>query len=81
MSEDAEKHFPDLIEGSPNSKPFDVKYFSASRAASDSGSVSDINEIFCTLPRKKELVHSSRYRSNDSQTPLLAESRYGEYEG
>ncbi|CAG9858592.1 unnamed protein product [Phyllotreta striolata] len=77
VAEDAEKRFPDLIEGSPNGRPFELKYYSASRAASDSGSATDINEIFCTLPRKKEIVHSSRYTSTESQMPLLlAESRY-----
>ncbi|XP_057650909.1 uncharacterized protein LOC130890698 isoform X1 [Diorhabda carinulata] len=77
VTEGAEKHFPDLIESSPKSKSFEMKQYSASRAASDSGSASDINEIFCTLPRKKELLQSTRYRSNDSQAPLLTDSRYG----
>ncbi|XP_066145533.1 uncharacterized protein kek3 [Euwallacea fornicatus] len=43
----------------------------SSRTQSENGSASDINELFCTLPRK------SRYRSNDSQTALLPESRCG----
>lgn len=84
-----ERQFPDLIESSPVSKAFDhtvdsnQRYFeklcrTASRAASENGSASSINEIFCTLPRKKDLMHSSRYRSSDSQSPLLPESRYGE---
>ncbi|KAJ8944565.1 hypothetical protein NQ318_015733 [Aromia moschata] len=92
VSEDAERQFPDLIEGSPTGRPsegagsgrildnFSTGRFhgTTSRAASESsGSFSDINEIFCTLPRKKDLVHSSRYRSSDSQSPLLPESRYG----
>ncbi|KAJ8926412.1 hypothetical protein NQ314_021198 [Rhamnusium bicolor] len=91
VAEDTEKQFPDLIESSPTNKLLEnsgsSKFFdsfstgkfyeSSSRAASDSGSVSDINEIFCTLPRKKDLAHSSRYRSSDSQSPLLPESRYG----
>lgn len=94
VSEDAEKQFPDLLESSPTNKlagsSGSSKYLDnfstgrfyeggASRAASDSGSVSDINEIFCTLPRKKDLAHSARYRSSDSQSPLLPESRYGEF--
>lgn len=85
-----ERQFPDLIESSPISKVFDHnmeskhRYFeklcssTTSGAASENGSASDINEIFCTLPRKKDLMHSSRYRSSDSQSPLLSDSRYGE---
>ncbi|KAJ8910774.1 hypothetical protein NQ315_008895 [Exocentrus adspersus] len=91
VSEDTERRFPDLLESSPTNKLFgnsgSSKYLdnfstgrfceNTSRAASDSGSVTDINQIFCTLPRKKDLSHSARYRSSDSQSPLLPESRYG----
>jgi len=45
-----------------------------SRTQSENGSASDINELFCTLPRKRDL---GRYRSSDSQTALLTDSRYG----
>ncbi|XP_072401448.1 uncharacterized protein kek3 isoform X1 [Diabrotica undecimpunctata] len=76
LVEDREKDFPDLIEISPKSKSFEINQSNVLKAKGTSGSTSDINEIFCTLPRKKEL-HSARYRSNDSQTPLLHESRYG----
>ncbi|XP_060531149.1 uncharacterized protein LOC132704867 [Cylas formicarius] len=41
---------------------------------SENGSYADINELFCTLPRKK---HSKLYKSTDSQSPLLTDSRYG----
>lgn len=44
-----------------------------SRTQSENGSASDINELFCTLPRKRDL---GRYRSTDSQTALLTDSRY-----
>lgn len=42
-----------------------------SRTQSENGSASDINELFCTLPRKRDL---GRYRSSDSQTALLTGS-------
>ncbi|XP_050298644.1 uncharacterized protein LOC126737690 [Anthonomus grandis grandis] len=44
-----------------------------SRTQSENGSANDINELFCTLPRKRDLL---RYKSSDSQSPLLPESRY-----
>ncbi|CAG9823014.1 unnamed protein product [Phaedon cochleariae] len=65
----SDKRFPDLLESSPTGR--------YRGAASENGSVSDFNEIFCTLPRKRDLVGSSRYRSSDSQSPLLPDSRYG----
>lgn len=74
MEDNNEKKFPDLIE---NSK---FKNSTASiRAHSEGGSVNDINELFCTLPRKKPSFNhnSARYRSTDSQSPLLPDSRYG----
>ncbi|KAG5870426.1 hypothetical protein JTB14_026441 [Gonioctena quinquepunctata] len=78
VAEDAEKQFPDLLESSPKNKFFENKFYcGGSRTASEGGSVSDINEIFCTLPRRKDLAHCSRYRSCDSQSPLLSDSRYG----
>ncbi|CAG9762505.1 unnamed protein product [Ceutorhynchus assimilis] len=46
----------------------------SSRAQSENGSLNNINELFCTLPRKRDLT---RYRSTDSQALLLPESRYG----
>ncbi|VEN59701.1 unnamed protein product, partial [Callosobruchus maculatus] len=75
----ATRNYPDLIERSPSSAHFRTYrgYGGGSRAASEtSGSVQDINEIFCTLPRKKDLIRGSRYNSSDSQTPLLPDSRY-----
>lgn len=33
-----------------------------------------MSELFCTLPRKRDV---GRYRSSDSQSALLSESRYG----
>nr|XP_023017685.1 uncharacterized protein LOC111506724 [Leptinotarsa decemlineata] len=78
VTEDAEKQFPDLLESSPKNRFLENKFYCVGlKAASEGGSVSDINEIFCTLPRKKDLAHSSRYRSCDSQSPLLPDSRYG----
>ncbi|XP_017769374.1 PREDICTED: uncharacterized protein LOC108557392 [Nicrophorus vespilloides] len=74
LLEGDEKKFPDLIENSPNKSN---NNFCPTKANSEGGSVSDINELFCTLPRKRTLVHNSRYLSTDSQTPLLPESRYG----
>ncbi|ENN78412.1 hypothetical protein HUJ04_011481 [Dendroctonus ponderosae] len=46
----------------------------SSRTPSENGSASYLSELFCTLPRKRDL---GRYRSSDSQTALLPESRYG----
>lgn len=46
----------------------------SSRTQSENGSANDINELFCTLPRKRDLA---RYKSTDSQSLLLPESRYG----
>lgn len=39
--------------------------------------MTDITDLFCTLPRKRTLMQNARYRSSDSQSPLLPESRYG----
>ncbi|XP_030751513.1 uncharacterized protein LOC115879025 [Sitophilus oryzae] len=50
----------------------------SSRTQSERGSASDINELFCTLPRKRDLP---KYRSSDSQSLLLPESRYGSESG
>ncbi|XP_076273139.1 uncharacterized protein LOC143204476 [Rhynchophorus ferrugineus] len=50
----------------------------SSRTQSENGSTNDINELFCTLPRKRDLA---RYKSCDSQSPLLADSRYGSESG
>ncbi|KAJ3631013.1 hypothetical protein MTP99_012170 [Tenebrio molitor] len=69
MEDDGDKKYPDLIENS--------SYKFGNKANSEGGSVADITELFCTLPRKRALVQSSRYRSSDSQSPLLPESRCG----
>lgn len=69
MEDDGDKKYPDLIENS--------SYKFGNKANSEGGSVNDITELFCTLPRKKALIQSSRYQSSDSQSPLLPESRYG----
>ncbi|XP_065158435.1 uncharacterized protein kek3 isoform X2 [Atheta coriaria] len=74
LLESDEKKYPDLIENSPNKSN---NNFVPTKANSEGGSVNDINELFCTLPRKRALAHNSRYTSTDSQSPLLADSRYG----
>ncbi|CAH0561155.1 unnamed protein product [Brassicogethes aeneus] len=61
-----DKSYPDVIGNSST----------VGKANSEGGSVTDITQLFCTLPRKKALVNSARYKSTDSQSPLLAESRY-----
>ncbi|GJQ86191.1 hypothetical protein Trydic_g12461 [Trypoxylus dichotomus] len=75
LAENDEKKFPDLIENSsPSSKTNPV----STKANSEGGSINDITELFCTLPRKRGPLHSNnRYTSSDSQSPLLPESRYG----
>lgn len=74
MEDDKEKRFPDLLENSP---PTRAHNRNAIKACSEGGSVTDITDLFCTLPRKRNLIHNVRYRSSDSQSPLLPESRYG----
>ncbi|XP_044254311.1 peroxidasin-like protein [Tribolium madens] len=69
MEDEGDKKYPDLIENS--------SYKFGNKANSVGGSVADITELFCTLPRKRTLIQSSRYKSSDSQSPLLPESRYG----
>lgn len=68
---ESERKYPDLLEtsSSPN------KLNTSGKACSEGGSLTDISEIFCTLPRKRG-AHNSRYISTDSQFPLLEESRY-----
>lgn len=66
---DFERKYPDLLE--LNSK----NTATTAKANSEGGSLNDISEIFCTLPRKRGL-NNSRYISTDSQFPLLQESRY-----
>lgn len=74
MEDDKEKRFPDLLENSPPTRNHYVK--STTKACSEGGSVTDITDLFCTLPRKRTLMQNARYRSSDSQSPLLPESRY-----
>lgn len=69
MEDDSDKKYPDLIEN------FSYKF--GNKANSEGGSVADITELFCTLPRKRALKQSCRYTSSDSQSPLLPESTYG----
>lgn len=73
VEDDKEKRFPDLLENSP---PTRTQTRSTTKACSEGGSVTDITDLFCTLPRKRTLAHNARYRSSDSQSPLLPESRY-----
>lgn len=75
MEDESDRRFPDLLENSPPARTPQLK--SKSKACSEGGSVSDITDLFCTLPRKRALAHNSRYKSTDSQSPLLPESRYG----
>lgn len=73
IEDDAERKYPDLIEN------FSYKFgghLKPPKASSEGGSVTDITDLFCTLPRKRMLVNNSRYKSTDSQSPLLPESRY-----
>ncbi|KAI4463350.1 ig(immunoglobulin) and lrr(leucine rich repeat) domain [Holotrichia oblita] len=76
LAENDEKKFPDLIE---NSSPSNKINPISTKANSEGGSVNDITELFCTLPRKRGPAQSNnnRYTSSDSQSPLLPESRYG----
>lgn len=74
LEDESERRYPDLIGNS--SYHYDSKA-KTTKANSEGGSVSDITDLFCTLPRKRTLVHNSRYKSSDSQSPLLPESRYG----
>lgn len=69
MEDDSDKKYPDLIEN--------FSYKLGNKANSEGGSVTDITDLFCTLPRKRALKQSCRYKSSDSQSPLLPESRYG----
>lgn len=69
-----EQKYPDLLENS--SSPKKINNLKFSKACSEGGSIDDISDIFCTLPRKRALLHNSRYLSTDSQSPLLPESRY-----
>lgn len=65
---ESERKYPDLLE-------LNAKNTTSAKANSEGGSLNDISEIFCTLPRKRGL-NNSRYISTDSQFPLLQESRY-----
>ncbi|XP_045480186.1 uncharacterized protein LOC123684784 [Harmonia axyridis] len=61
------RKFPDIV-GTSTTNPFT---FNPRRTNSEGGSVNDISELFCTLPRK-----TRKYRSTDSEAPLLSDSRY-----
>lgn len=74
VEDDVDKRFPDLLENSPSPRPH---IRNGVKACSEGGSVTDITDLFCTLPRKRALIQNARYRSSDSQSPLLPESRYG----
>lgn len=75
MEDESVKKYPDLIENSS------YKFTGGGKANSEGGSVSDITDLFCTLPRKRALKQSARYHSSDSQSPLLADSPYASSEG
>ncbi|XP_044749067.1 uncharacterized protein LOC123309846 [Coccinella septempunctata] len=65
------RRFPDIV-GTGSTNPFTYTTLGEKRGAnSEGGSVNDISELFCTLPRK-----TRRYRSTDSEAPLLSDSRY-----
>lgn len=71
---ESEQKYPDLLDISTS--PNKINSVNPStKACSEGGSLNDISEIFCTLPRKRG-IHNSRYISTDSQFPLLQESRY-----
>ncbi|KAF5298530.1 hypothetical protein FQA39_LY11782 [Lamprigera yunnana] len=72
LEEDLEKKYPDLIEGSASTHKGSLK------AISEGNSVSNISDLYCTLPRKTsvKLKDQWKYSSTDSQFPLLTESRY-----
>lgn len=72
---ESERKYPDLLENSSSPNKFNT--INSTKASSEGGSITDISEIFCTLPRKRGLKHNSRYISSESQFPLLPESRYG----
>lgn len=74
VEDDVDKRFPDLLENSPSPR---AHTRNGVKACSEGGSVTDITDLFCTLPRKRALIQNARYRSSDSQSPLLPESRYG----
>ncbi|KAL3267089.1 hypothetical protein HHI36_011229 [Cryptolaemus montrouzieri] len=64
------KKFPDIV---GNNTGYSSKYqFDVGRGAnSEGGSVNDLSDLFCTLPRKNK-----KYKSTDSEAPLLTDSRY-----
>lgn len=72
VEDDADKKYPDLIEGSSSAHRGSLK------AISEGNSLSDFSEMYCTLPRKGNIKQKDnwRYCSTDSQFPLLQESRY-----
>ncbi|KAK9872119.1 hypothetical protein WA026_016170 [Henosepilachna vigintioctopunctata] len=62
--------FPDILgNNSVNNYHFELE--KSRRSNSEGGSIDDISELFCTLPRK-----TKRYRSSDSEAPLITDSRY-----
>lgn len=74
VEDDPERKYPDLIENFSYKSSGPLR---TTKASSEGGSVTDITDLFCTLPRKRTLINNARYKSTDSQSPLLPESRYG----
>ncbi|KAK5643518.1 hypothetical protein RI129_007363 [Pyrocoelia pectoralis] len=76
VEDDPDKKYPDLIEGSPATHKGSLK------AISEGNSVTDISELYCTLPRKGiKNKEQWKYSSTDSQFPLLNDSRYSSSSG